>query len=466
MIVAAAVLLASLTVTRALTDRSVLWTDLRWALVWLGLVLAVVAVFGWLAWRSRHRRWVRFAVTGRGFGATPWSPLGLTVLAQTVTASLFTVPAVNTWRDVLAPDPDTDANTALLFAVVFTVLAAAYLAFLTLGAVLAWRAFPVELTPAGITMVGPYLYRRIPWEALAVGGPPRPLLAAPQFALAVARPDLVVQRGWALGSGSRQWPVLGLQARTHPWLVVDAIAHYVTHPEHRAAIGTADEHERLLAALTAGTTVEEAYPPVPPKSARRSAPPPASRPKPVRYAAHLTYAGVAVTVLFALADLVMAIGAQDEIRAGELAVDATLPGVASDGEPLVGFGAADFALGWAIAALTIAVAVGTVAVLLARATARGRESGRAGLVAFAMGSIAWAAFPCASPTMSVVDAPGIGFPGAVWPELWMLSRGVVFVLAVTVLVLVLQPNVTAFTRLHSTPRPAPPTSEPVIGPKS
>jgi hypothetical protein len=282
----------------------------------------------------------------------------------------------------------------------------------------------------------------------------------------VARPDLVVQRGWAVGSGTRQWPVLSLQVRTHPWFFADAIAWYVAHPEHRAAIGTPDEHARLVAALTAGTSADDVYPAEPPKPMPRPVPPPDSRPRAVRIAAQLTYAGVTVALLATVADLAVAIGMRDEIGAAEEAIEATAPAGPPDGEPLIGFGTADLSQAWAIGALTIAVVVGLAAVLLARATARGRERARVSLSIFAGASILLAACPCGSPTMSAAGAPDVGLLGAVWPELWMLPRGAIFVLAVAVLVLSHQPSVTGYTRFHSAPppQPTPPTPEAAVGP--
>jgi hypothetical protein len=38
----------------------------------------------------------------------------------------------------------------------------------------------------------------------------------------------------------------------HPWFLADAIRYYVAHPEHRAAIGRAAEHERLRKRLRDG----------------------------------------------------------------------------------------------------------------------------------------------------------------------------------------------------------------------
>ncbi len=77
--------------------------------------------------------------------------------------------------------------------------------------VFAWRGFGMELTPAGVYWRSPLFRRLVPWEALAPGGPPRPQIHANRLHLAVARPELVRQRGLALGFGPRQRPVVPLQ---------------------------------------------------------------------------------------------------------------------------------------------------------------------------------------------------------------------------------------------------------------
>src|SRR5262245_23820664 len=102
--------MVALTVARVSVDRSTPWAGATWVLAALGIVLAVVAVFGWSQRRGRRRQEAEFAVTGRGFGASSWLPLGFVPLAQTLMASVLTAPAVETWRDVLVPDPDIGAE--------------------------------------------------------------------------------------------------------------------------------------------------------------------------------------------------------------------------------------------------------------------------------------------------------------------------------------------------------------------
>lgn len=143
-------------------------------------------------------------------------------------------------------------------------------------AVLSWPGLALELTPEGVRHRAGYLSGEVPWAALAQG-PQRPAPGDDWLALLVARPELVVRRGWALGLDSATRVFLPLGLDTHPWLLADAIRWYVEHPEHRAAIGTQAEHDRLLAALAAPSAVaapghrREATP-LSPGSARTAAP--------------------------------------------------------------------------------------------------------------------------------------------------------------------------------------------------
>jgi hypothetical protein len=82
-------------------------------------------------------------------------------------------------------------------------------------------------------------------QALRPGFPSRPTLRSGALALTIDQPDLVRRR--SLVMISRAVPIFWLDI--HPWFLADAIRYYVAHPEHRAAIGTADEHDRLRRSL-------------------------------------------------------------------------------------------------------------------------------------------------------------------------------------------------------------------------
>jgi hypothetical protein len=133
----------------------------------------------------------------------------------------------------------------LLFAV-FTTIFVGVVAFLWF---VGSRPF-LQLTATGLRWDARVFRRNIPWEALAPGGPPRPGPADWKLILATVRPDLVTEAGLHRGTGTRQAPVIPLQLKVHPVFLADAIRWYTEHPEHRAAIGTQAELERLVAALT------------------------------------------------------------------------------------------------------------------------------------------------------------------------------------------------------------------------
>ena len=108
----------------------------------------------------------------------------------------------------------------------------------------------LRLTATGLRWDTRVFRRDLPWEALAAGGPPRPGRADSRLTLATVRPDLVTEAGVNLGAGTSQAPVISLQMKVHPAFLADAIRWYAEHPEHRAAIGTQAELERLVAAVT------------------------------------------------------------------------------------------------------------------------------------------------------------------------------------------------------------------------
>ena len=119
------------------------------------------------------------------------------------------------------------------------------------AAIFAARGMTFRLTPDGIEQRLPLFRRLIPWAALAPGGPPppraKPVINA--IELAVTDPSLIQQSGGVLGAGTPQRPYVPHHTPVHPWLLAGAIRWYAEHPEHRAAIGTQAEHDRLIAAV-------------------------------------------------------------------------------------------------------------------------------------------------------------------------------------------------------------------------
>lgn len=121
------------------------------------------------------------------------------------------------------------------------VLAALQIGLFAVPFVWVWRGVELELRPDGLTEHGLLGTLTVPWEALAPG---YPRLGDGSLVLAYARPELVCRRHIAF---SRRRI---LTDSVHPAFLGAVIAHYVAYPQHRPAIGTHTEYDRLLHALT------------------------------------------------------------------------------------------------------------------------------------------------------------------------------------------------------------------------
>lgn len=230
--------------------------------------------------------------------------------------------------------------------------------------VIGWNGPVYRLTPSGTVWRAPLVRQEIPWEALASGGPTRPQKGTwmtGRLHLATIRPDLVRQRGFRTWIGTPQHPTLPIQTRVHPWFLADAIRWYAEHPEHRAGIGTRAELDRLIATLDARPS---------PDRPTQTAP----RPAPVTAAVWLTRAGVAWGVLWAGANLFVALAFHDRIAAaGETMIRGSVQ-----------------ATGFAIAGLVLAVVVGFGAVSLTRALRKASDAARIGLILLCGAIALWA----------------------------------------------------------------------------
>ncbi|MGW4154632.1 hypothetical protein ACWEDF_15920 [Micromonospora chersina] len=120
-----------------------------------------------------------------------------------------------------------------------------------------WRRLPfVTLTSAGVANGAPRPLAVVPWEALGTEMPVGSGGAGRYLRLPIVRPELVRRVG--------RWPRTGVlvpvrELTVAPALLAAAIQHYVIHPQHRAAIGTPAEYDRLRHALTGGAA-ERAVP--------------------------------------------------------------------------------------------------------------------------------------------------------------------------------------------------------------
>lgn len=404
---------------------------------WFGLVLAILLAVFVASIRAlrpivRLSRPMRFTLAHNRFVINPFLSPGLVALPQVALCGVFVAVLVSASRRAGAADPATaPVDTGFMW--VMAALVAALVLLMAAMVVFTWRGLATELTPAGVRWHGPFFRRLVPWEAFAPGGPPRPHVSANQLHLVVARPELVVQRGWGLGFGPRQRPSMALGVDVHPWFLADTIRWYVGHPEDRGAIGTPAERDRLIAELAASASADQ--PPA-------TAPPP----RPVTVAAWLTCAAVAIGVLAATADLIVAVVFDDQIMAAaERAVSAEEERITGQPEVDAAAGVATFAKGWAIGILVLAIVLGTVAVVLAGEIRRGSGHARIGLLVLSGLVIGWSACPCGPPTLSLTD-PGTHVLGGTVLALWVLQRTAIFALTVAVLVLLLLPAANAYFR--------------------
>ncbi len=119
-----------------------------------------------------------------------------------------------------------------------------------------WRGVGVTLTAHGLRVDRLAGTLSVPWAALEPGDAARPLTGGREVALRYARPDLVRARGLV--------PVRDrfLVEGTTSGFTAAAVRHYAAHPDRRAAIGTAAEHDRLRRGL-ADPAPADPVPPAP-----------------------------------------------------------------------------------------------------------------------------------------------------------------------------------------------------------
>jgi MFS family permease len=176
------------------------------------LLLMILLIF----WSDRSRKRAEFTADGTSFSA------GTPVQGYIVSAAwvAYALAKAGTPLSGLALTYQPVAAVYSVFAGLYAALA---VVFALVAAVMWWRPMILALTPEGVVLRRFVGYRLTPWDAL----PPDP--AAPsRRAIRIITMD-VDQR-----------------------FATDSIEYYRTHPEHRAAIGTPAEHERLSQALLEG----------------------------------------------------------------------------------------------------------------------------------------------------------------------------------------------------------------------
>jgi hypothetical protein len=361
-------------------------------------------------------------VAAGSFRLEPQMSPGWATLGQLSFYGLLLGQLITQWREGRDPDP-VGGPILLGMDIVSTVVIALWTALVAVSVAGSWNPGPsYELTPAGIhtrAMFGSWF---IPWEALYTGGPLRPELGGltpSPVRLAVARPELVRCKGLIGRFASRQHPVLPAVEKAHPWLLADAIRWYAEHPEHRADIGTQEEHDRLISTVTAD------YPQIDET--------PRARPGLVTAAVWVALAGASVGVLLAAANLYIAVAFQDRIAAAVVALgdeeslftDPVLPAI------------------WFGLVLLGAVLTG----LAARGVWRGSPGARAVLIVLStLVVLSGCVGSCfGSSTLSLLDAPNEEMLGMAVMAIWMGQQAVAFTAGVTVIVLlVLRPSADYF----------------------
>jgi hypothetical protein len=118
-----------------------------------------------------------------------------------------------------------------------------------LHVVLVWRGQDVQLRPDGLWQRGVTGWLVIPWDAAPTVPRLPPAPGAMAVRLRFGRPELVRRHGLHIHRRALRTQDID------PRLITAAVQHYAVHPEHRAAIGTRGEYDRLMRQLLAPAIV-------------------------------------------------------------------------------------------------------------------------------------------------------------------------------------------------------------------
>jgi hypothetical protein len=205
-------------------------------------VLPVLVVFGLLAlslFALLRRRSAGFRIVGGRFVA---SPVSWWAAAQV--GSQIALGGAIAGGALRALERDSSKWTYVYAEAMFAMIGLTSLVSLLFVVALVRGANRVELHPWGLRVVYIYGGHDVPWEAVSRGpGGPQ---SWSRSKVDIGRPDLVRSSGLALRNPRRVW--LAQPVAVPQGLLVDAVNRYLGHPEHRAAIGTVDEHEQLVRA--------------------------------------------------------------------------------------------------------------------------------------------------------------------------------------------------------------------------
>ena len=220
-----------------------------WADRGVGLLPLALYLFGtlwssvWLPYRSKPAALrVRADPSDRAFVAPPqYLALAAQAAAQLTFAACWA-------RLPLQTLEEGDGLASALYAALTFLLLAGVVAMSLLWVVAIFRdGIRLELRPEGLLVVTLLGRHVVPWEAVAVGPPPY-TSRWKTSRIIIGRPELVRTSGLLrlYPQVLLPLPQLGVQ---HAFLT-NVINHYLWHPEHRAAIGTPEEHERLVGRIT------------------------------------------------------------------------------------------------------------------------------------------------------------------------------------------------------------------------
>ncbi|MGW0216674.1 hypothetical protein ACWDXH_20010 [Micromonospora chokoriensis] len=123
------------------------------------------------------------------------------------------------------------------------VLAVLWVGLTVLVVTWAWRGHGVRLHPFGVRQTWALGSTTVPWEAVLAPQTPSAADRRSWLRMRITEPQRVRRRGIPPRRG-----VLRADNVDSGFLAA-VIRHYVDHPEHRAAIGSHTEYERLLAEL-------------------------------------------------------------------------------------------------------------------------------------------------------------------------------------------------------------------------
>lgn len=136
----------------------------------------------------------------------------------------------------------TRQGTLSAFDLVFNLL---WLVLAALVITRAWRGQGVRLHPSGVRQTWALGSLTVPWDALVAPQIPSAADRRQWLPMRITDPHLVRRRGIPRSRGALRTDTVDAA------FLAAAIGHYVAHPEHRAAIGSHAEYERLRAELPA-----------------------------------------------------------------------------------------------------------------------------------------------------------------------------------------------------------------------